>query len=226
MRRIVTLLVSTLIATTVFADKVAVISKVKGEVFLRKVDSPIYNPSVTMGTLIEKYDQIKVDNGFAVMLLLDERSQIKLRKNTEVAITIVEEQNGEDYRIRLDYGQTLTNFRTRPGAGFHLTTPTSVVSVKGTSFWTNTNPETGDDVIVLEGVVEVRNNMSGSTTTASAGQTVRSAPDGNISVAPTVKADIPEDPEADSKVMNEKDPKRDLGFVVGLVMVILVAILL
>lgn len=226
MRKIVTLLLLGLIATGVFAEKVAVISKARGDVLLRKVDTPAYNQSVTIGTLLEKYDQIKVNDGFAVMLLLDDQSQFKLRENTEVAITMVENVSGTDYRIRLDYGQALTKFRTIPGTGFYITTPTSVVSVKGTSFWTISDPETGDNVIVLDGVVDVVNNLSGATSTASAGQSVRSTPDGKIQTAPTIEGTIPQDPEESSEVMEEKHSKRDMGFILGLVMVILFAAIL
>ncbi len=240
MRKFAAFLLLTLIATGAFAEKVAVISKAKGDVLLRKADTPDYHQSVTMGTLLENNDQIKVNDGFAVMLLLDDQSQFKLLENTEVAITMVEDLSGAAYHIRLDYGQTLTNYSTVAGSGFYIHTPTSVVSVKGTSFWTISDPETGDNVIVLDGVVDVVNNLTGETSTALAGQSVRSTPDGNIRSAPTVEGSIPQDPEDSSEVIEpepespedsvevveEKHSKRNLGLIIGFVMVILFAVIL
>jgi len=222
MKNIVGLLLITLAATVVFAENVAVITKARGDVLLRKADTPNYSQSVTVGTPIEKYDQIKVSDGFAIMLLLDNQSQFKLRENTEVAITMVENPNGTDYRVRLDYGQALTKFQTVPGTGFYITTPTSVVSVKGTSFWTVTHPEAGDNVIVLDGVVEVMNLQSRVTSTASEGQTIRSLPDGTIQSAPTVPGTIPKDPGI-SEGTDGTRSKLGLAMYISLFTVILLA---
>lgn len=222
MKKIIGFLLFTLAITGVFAEKVAVITKARGDVLLRKSETPNYDQSVTIGTPVEKYDQIKVNDGFAVMMLLDNQSQFKLRENTEVAITIVENPSGTDYRVRLDYGQTFTNYRSLPGTGFYITTPTSVLSIKGTSFWTICDPEAGDEVIVLDGVVEVVNNYTGATSTAATGQTVHSTPDGNIRSEPTGEGTIPKDPE-DRSDANEKESKLGLVFYLSLVMVILFA---
>ena len=153
MKRIVTILLLTLfMAMGVYAEKVAVISKVQGDVLLQRAEDLEYNTPVTMGTILNNNDQIKVNDGFAVMLLLDDKSQVKLRENTEVAIGLVDDYGSSSYRVRLDYGQALTKYAKGADFEFQLHTPTSVASIKGTEFWTITDPETGDQVIVLGGL--------------------------------------------------------------------------
>lgn len=239
MRIWITLLL-TFISTEVFADNIAVITKALGEVLLSKVASPNVDQAVTKGTFLEMYDQVKVNDGFAVLLLFDSQSQFKLRENTETSLTWVQERSGSAFRIRLDYGQALADFKTGDDTGFYIHTPTSVISVKGTSFWTISDPEEGDNVIVLDGVVDLENNMSGETSTARAGQSIRSTPAGIVEVAPTLEGSIPTDPESGSeisapkedmpldsaKVVEEKHTTRDIGIILGVVMVILFALAL
>ncbi|MBC8191976.1 MAG: FecR domain-containing protein [Candidatus Marinimicrobia bacterium] len=205
MKRIVTLLVFALVlASGVYAEKVAVISKVQGDVLIQKAEDFDYNTPVTMGMILENNDQIKVNDGFAVMLLLDDKSQVKLRENSEVAIALVEDIGGTGYHVRLEYGQALTKYEKGADFGFQLHTPTSVASIKGTAFWTITDPETGDQVIVTEGQVDVMNNLTGMISTAGPGQTVSSTTDGYIQTGETEEGSIPQDPEEETPAVEEE----------------------
>ena len=205
MKRIVTLLVFALVlASGVYAEKVAVISKVQGDVLIQKAEDFDYNTPVTMGMILENNDQIKVNDGFAVMLLLDDKSQVKLRENSEVAIALVEDIGGTGYHVRLEYGQALTKYEKGADFGFQLHTPTSVASIKGTAFWTITDPETGDQVIVTEGQVDVMNNLTGMISTAGPGQTVNSSTDGYIETGDTDEGSIPQDPEEETPPVEEE----------------------
>ena len=47
---------------------------------------------------------------------------------------------------------------TKQNTDFVIQTPTSVASVKGTDFWLITNPETGDQIIGIEGIIGLTNN--------------------------------------------------------------------
>ena len=207
MRKRVTFLILTLLAFSAYAEKVAIVSKVQGDVLLQKADALTYDQAVSMGTILENNDQIKVNDGFAVMLLLDDKSQVKLRENTEVAISMVEDLSGSGYHVRLDYGQALTKYSSGAGFDFQLHTPTSVASIKGTEFWTLSDPEEGDQIIVTEGVVDVMNNLTGMISTAMAGQTVSSTTDGYIESAPTEEGTIPQDPEDDG--IGEAEPEEE-----------------
>jgi len=200
MKKLVTILIFALILVGgVYAEKVAVISKVQGDVLIQKAEDFDYSTPVTMGMILDNNDQIKVNDGFAVMLLLDDKSQVKLRENTEVAVTMAEDIGGTGYHVRLEYGQALTKYAKGAEFGFQLHTPTSVASIKGTEFWTITDPETGDQVIVLEGMVDVMNNLTGMISTAGPGQTVNSSSDGYIETGDTDESTIPADPEADAE---------------------------
>jgi len=190
-----TLLFALLLVGGVQADKVAVISKVQGDVLLQKAEDLDYTTPVTMGTILENNDQIKVNDGFAVMLLLDDKSQVKLRENTEVAINLEEDLSGSGYHVRLNYGQALTQYSKGANFEFQLHTPTSVASIKGTKFWTITDPDAGDQVIVLEGQVDVMNNLTGMISSAGPGETVNSTTDGYIESGATEEGSVPEDPE-------------------------------
>ena len=196
MKKFVTILLfSVLFVGAVQAEKVAVVSKVQGDVLLQKATELDYKTTVTVGTILDNNDQIKVNDGFAVILLLDDKSQVKLRENTEVAIGLVDDLSGSGYHVRLDYGQALTKYAKGADFEFQLHTPTSVASIKGTEFWTVTDPETGDQVIVIEGQVDVMNNFTGMMSTAGAGETVTSGTDGYIESGETQDGTIPEDPE-------------------------------
>ncbi|MBT4035446.1 MAG: FecR domain-containing protein [Candidatus Marinimicrobia bacterium] len=198
MKNLVSLLIFALILVGgAFAEKVAVISKVQGDVLIQKAEDFDYSTPVTMGMILDNNDQIKVNDGFAVMLLLDDKSQVKLRENTEIAITMVEDIGGTGYHVRLEYGQALTKYAKGAEFGFQLHTPTSVASIKGTEFWTITDPETGDQVIVLEGMVDVMNNLTGMISTGGPGQTVSSSTDGYIETGDTDENTIPADPDAE-----------------------------
>ncbi|MEA3286320.1 MAG: FecR family protein [Candidatus Marinimicrobia bacterium] len=203
------LIVCVLFAGALQAEKVAVVSKVQGDVLLQKAADLEYNRTVTMGTILDNNDQIKVNDGFAVILLLDDKSQVKLRENTEVAIGLVEDLSGSGYHVRLDYGQALTKYAKGADFEFQLHTPTSVASIKGTEFWTITDPETGDQVIVIEGEVDVMNNFTGMMSTAGAGETVTSGTDGYIESGETQDGTIPEDPEETYGAVEEATEEED-----------------
>ena len=197
MKKFSVLLLLLLLTTGAFAEKVAVMSKVQGDVRLQKADAGRYGQTAVRGTILENNDKIRVGEGFAALLLLDDHSLFKLRENTEVRLTLVQDLSGADYHVRMDYGQALTKYAAETRSGFHVHTPTSVVSVKGTEFWVVSDPNAGDDVIVLEGEVSVVNNVTGTTSTATTGQTIRSSVDGTIQAAPTDEGSIPEDPDPD-----------------------------
>ena len=199
MKKFVTLLIFALVLVGgVYADKVAVISKVQGDVLIQKAEDFDYDTPVTMGMILDNNDQIKVNDGFAVMLLLDDKSQVKLRENSEVGITMVEDIGGPGYHVRLEYGQALTKYEKGAEFGFQLHTPTSVASIKGTEFWTVSDPETGDQIIVTEGQVDVMNTLTGMISTAGPGETVSSTTDGYIQTSETEEGTIPEDPEGET----------------------------
>ncbi len=213
MRNLVTILVLGLILVPFAqADKLAVVSKVQGDVQIQKAADLIYSPGVTMGTILEENDMLKVgDESFAVLLLLDDKSQVKLRPNTEIAVNVAEDLMGTRLTVRLDGGQVRTQYDPSSDFEFQIATPTSVASVKGTDWWTITDPNTGDQIIVLEGLVDVMNNLTGMITSAGAGETVNSTVDGTVETVPTEEGDVPQDPEDEygEGVEEEEAPEEE-----------------
>ncbi len=190
------MLAALLLIPTLYAEKLAVVTKTQGEVLIQKPTDLDYMPGVSVGTVLEENDQLKVGaDGFAVLLLLDDKSQVKLRPNTEVMVSVAEDLMGTRLTFRVEEGQVRTQFDNGADFEFQIATPTSVASVKGTDWWTITDPNTGDMVIVLEGLVDVMNNLTGMITTGGAGETVNSGMDGTVENVPTDESTIPQDPE-------------------------------
>ena len=201
-----------LLMSFVFAEKLAIVTKSSGEVLLMKADSLDYSPNITMGTILEANDKIKVGaDGYAVLVLFDDKSQVKLRPNTELALNVTEDVMGQKFIVQLDYGKVLSRYKGGPEMGFQVQTPTSVASVKGTEFWTLSDPNGTDRVVVTEGFVNVENNVSGAITTAQAGETVTSTGTGGILNSPTMEGETPPDPEDEfGQTPAEETPGSDM----------------
>ncbi|MCF7797248.1 MAG: FecR family protein [Lentisphaeria bacterium] len=190
------------------AEKLAVVTKAGGEVMVMKSDSVDWSANVTMGTSLEGSDKIKVGaDGWAVLLLLDDKSQVKLRPNTELSLSLEEDILGQKFTVHLDYGKALSRYKGGADMAFQVQTPTSVASVKGTEFWTMSDPNGVDRVIVTEGFVDVENSVSGAITSAQAGETVTSTSTGGVLNSPTMEDETPEDPEDEfGQAMPEQEP--------------------
>ena len=96
-------------------------------------------------------------------------------------------------------GIKLGKFSTvkKQNTDFVIQTPTSVASVKGTDFWLVSDPETGDQIIGIEGIVGLVNNETGQEIDVSEGMSGLSTPDGNVGLTETDPSSIPEDPSDD-----------------------------
>ena len=73
----------------------------------------------------------------------------------------------------------------KQNSSFVIQTPTSVASVKGTDFWLLTDPDKGDQVIGLEGIVSLKNIDTGQDVDVVQGMSGISTPDGDIGVEET-----------------------------------------
>jgi len=181
--------------STAFGEKLAVVTKFKGEVLLKKAGEVEYSPSVQQGTILEQGDYLKTGDGYAVLFLFDDKSQVKLRPKTELGLQLLTDSTGSTMRVKLEYGKVLSAYNKNASFGFQVSTPTSVASVKGTRFWTSSSPNGVDRVVVLEGTVNVLNNFTGRVTTANAGETAISTSTGGLLTTPTTEDEIPADPE-------------------------------
>ncbi|MCK5520452.1 MAG: FecR domain-containing protein [Candidatus Marinimicrobia bacterium] len=181
----------------VSAQKMAVITKSKGNVFIKKTSSKKFDEKGKMGIVLEAGDAIKTGaDGFIVMVFLDDKSQIKLYENCTLELDGVRQNNGLSKNINMGFGKLKAEVsRQLGGAEFKIATPTSVASVKGTEFWVISDESTGDQVIGLSGLVELLNSVSGQSVMVGSNQTGTSLPEGGVVIAQTQPESIPEETE-------------------------------
>ncbi len=179
-------------------QNVAIVAKTRGTTFHKRFNTKEYKPQVPIGTQLKNHDWIKTgDNGYLALFFLDDKSQLKVKGNSEMEILGKIERGRIDKTISMDYGQVKAKVQKQKGE-FRIATPTSVASVKGTEFWVISN-EDGDQFIGLEGQIVVENRVSGETVTVGSDQTATSTPDGNVEVSQTEEGTVPEDPDAEEE---------------------------
>ncbi|RMF09063.1 MAG: hypothetical protein D6762_04460 [Candidatus Neomarinimicrobiota bacterium] len=145
------------------------------------------------GTALEDQDLIKTgENGFATAVYLDDRSQVKIAPNSELNFGGNRTSRGINKKVSVSYGTLRATVSKQHGKEFLIATPTSVASVKGTDFIVVADPDSGDSFVILEGIVEVTNNVTGISQTVTENQTANSTPDGSVDVTTTNEEDIPE----------------------------------
>ncbi|NOZ74224.1 MAG: FecR domain-containing protein [FCB group bacterium] len=172
-------------------QKIGVLIKITGDVQLTRAGQK--TPSVIKpGFAIEDQDLIKTgEGGFATAVYLDDRTQIKVAPNSEFKFGGQRRANGINKKVAMNYGTLRATVAKQRGKEFLVATPTSVASVKGTDFIVIADPDAGDAFLILEGIVEVTNNLTGITQTVTQNQTANSSVDGNVDVTETNTEDIP-----------------------------------
>jgi len=188
---------TTLVSMTALAQEpIGVIAKSNGTTFHKKFNADEYSPNAIMGTQLKNNDWIKTgDDGFVAIFFLDDKSQLKVKGNSEMEILAAVERGKISKTISLDYGTVKASVTQQKGE-FRIATPTSVASVKGTEWWVESD-ENGDIFIVVSGVVEVENLISGTVQNVGQDETATSNSDGSVEVEETNDDDIPDDPEDD-----------------------------
>ncbi len=202
--------IMTLAALSLFAQEpVGVIAKSQGTTFHKKFNADDYNPNAVMGTQLKNHDWIKTgEDGFVAIFFLDDKSQLKVKGNSEMEILASVERGKISKTISLDYGTVKASVTKQKGE-FRIATPTSVASVKGTEWWVESN-EDGDIFIVISGMVEVENLVSGRVQNVGRDETATSNPDGSVDVEETDDEEIPDDPEDDAEQDDEGSTIHEL----------------
>lgn len=184
-------------------EGVAVTTKIKGTAVLRPSKLKEFSP-ISPATVLFDRDFIRTRaNGFLVMVFLDDKSMLKVKGNTELEIRGKREGSGISKKINMTIGTLKAEISKQRKGDFVVSTPTSVASVKGTSFWIISDPQFGDRVFGLDGLIELLNLISGEIVTVGPGQTGTSNLDGSIGVMATIPQNIPEDEEETSEEIKE-----------------------
>jgi hypothetical protein len=176
------------------AQPIAIATKAMGDVEINKKVQPGYK-SLKAGTILEDGDGIRTgSDGFALLIFIDDKSQLKVKGDSEVTISGKKIASAISKNVRMDNGTVRAQVNKQRKGEFVIQSTTSVASVKGTDFWFIANSEEGDMVIGLEGIVDLFNAISGLNVDVTAGNTGTSDSNGNIDVNETNQNTIPEDP--------------------------------
>ncbi len=167
----------------VFSDSsLAVVSKAKGNVkHKKKTQKDLSTAKIGMELYNNDYIQTG-QNGFAKYVYLDDGTQIKVHNNSEVYIRGEVERRSIIKQLKVDEGTVKFDVKKQSVDEFTVITPTSVASVKGTSFWIDCNGENGDQFFGESGSVVIRNRESGEKKQLTKNKVANSLPDGSLRV--------------------------------------------
>ena len=187
------ILLFTFIFSVALPNKIAVATKVKGPVEIMPIGKKGFS-DLEPGTILSDGDKIRTGpSGFTAIIFIDDKSTLKVKDNSEVVITGKRTAASISKKINMDEG-TIRATVKKQNTDFVIQTPTSVASVKGTDFWLVSDPETGDQIIGIEGIVGLINNETGQEIDVSEGMSGLSTPDGNVGLTETDPSSIPDDP--------------------------------
>ncbi len=176
------------------AKSIAIALKTDGEVESKTPDSKWVN--LTRGTILNDGDMVRTGkDGFAALVFTDDKSQIKLRPGTEITLN-ADRQADQSLakRINLELGELFADVKEQKGS-LRVSTPTAVASVKGTKFWVTVTPDGQTEQITVEGIVELKSNLTGETVDVTAGYIGTVDTDGNLTTEEYVPDDVPDYPE-------------------------------
>jgi hypothetical protein len=142
------------------ANSIAVVVKASGEVTIQTAAGSA-DEALKQGMRLNDGDRIFTgEEGRAVMVYTDDRSQLKMLPNTELVIHARRTNERVDKEVALDLGTIWTKV-TRQKGEFVISTPTSVASVKGTAWWTKLDGAGQTTIVTEEGRVGLKNLNTG-----------------------------------------------------------------
>ena len=175
-----TFLFSILLSSLFSQVGLAIVTKSVGDVEYKYYLDTDFSTSIKPGTQLFNNDLIKTgSDGFVKFSYLDDGTTIKIHKDTELYIRGQVNKQSISKRINMSNGMLKLDVSKQTEDEFKIITPTSVASVKGTSFILETNDE-GDKFFGFEGIVEVLNKESNQIIKLSKNLKVLSSPDGSI----------------------------------------------
>tara|TARA_B100000519_G_scaffold22292_1_gene15774 strand:+ start:342 stop:1013 length:672 start_codon:yes stop_codon:yes gene_type:complete len=200
------LLVIILSAVTIISasSKVAIAIKTKGDVSIIHKGLNTAQ-ALKPGSPLSDQDKIRTGkNGFVAIMYLDDKTVLKMLGNSDM--TIMGQRSGVKINKSIDikYGKIAAAVTPQKGKEFMIATPTSVASVKGTELAIDSDPSTGDSFTLIEGLIEVTNNLTGETTEVQQGETAVSTPEGSLEVNNTTQGDLEGFEEADMQVSTQE----------------------
>ena len=168
-------------STIVLCQKsLAIVTKSNGDIQYKYYLNEDFANKLNFGTELFNNDLIKTGtDGFVKFSYLDDGTTIKIHHDSELYVRGQINQNSISKRINMSNGLLKLDVSKQNNDEFKVITPTSVASVKGTSFILESDTD-GDKFYGFEGIVEVLNKESNQIIRLSKNLKVTSLPDGNI----------------------------------------------
>lgn len=140
------------------AAEVAVVLKAKGKVEVLRAQNRAAE-SARQGTRLHSGNQLRTgEESLAALVFTDDKSILKVRSNSKVAIKGAREDNSVVKSIALEFGQLWAKV-TKSTTPFRIQTPSGVAAVKGTNFYCLMDENGKMIIICLEGAVELANAL-------------------------------------------------------------------
>ncbi len=186
-------------------DPVAVITKIKGDIEIKRAEK---NVECVAGTVLFNQDEISSsDNSYAALKFTDGGGLLKIFPNSH--LTVKAERAGKELKKNsyLSRGNVFAKVKKRVGS-FQIETPTTVASVKGTQFLVMVEENGETAVMTFEGLVEML-NPDGTGSEVGADQTGMADGSGEIVVKEFTEEDVPENILEE---INEYAEKKEIRF--------------
>lgn len=175
-------------------EPVALTMKVKGSVELTRERQV---QELKVGAEILNNDVLKTGNdSFAALRFIDGSSLVRLFPNSLLEIKTEVKNRQLQKKNSLKLGELWSQITGREGT-YEVETPTTVVSVKGTSFLVAVDERGFTDLYTFEGQVQMENKLDGRTVLVEAGYHASSSGSGEIEIIefdPEEMGDEVEDP--------------------------------
>ena len=174
-------IISLLLFGFLFSEQsLAIVTKSNGNVSYKNYLKKEFINALNAGSELFNNDLVRTgSDGFVKFTYLDDGTTIKINKDSELYIRGQVSNKNINKRINMSNGLIKLDVSKQNQDEFVIITPTSVASVKGTSFILDSK-EDGDNFYGYEGVVEVLNKESNQVVRLSKNLKIVSKPDGVI----------------------------------------------
>jgi len=164
-------------------QSIAIVSKSKGNVKYKNKKDKALNKTLKSGLDLYNNDYIRTGkDGFAKYVYLDDGTQIKIHNNSEVYIRGEINRRSIIKQLKVDEGTVKLEIKKQAVDEFTVITPTSVASVKGTSFWLDCSGNGGDKFYGESGMVTIQNRESGEKRELIKNMVASSLPNGTLNI--------------------------------------------
>ena len=164
-------------------QSIAIVSKSKGNVKYKNKKDKALNKTLKSGLDLYNNDYIRTGkDGFAKYVYLDDGTQIKIHNNSEVYIRGEINRRSIIKQLKVDEGTVKLEIKKQAVDEFTVITPTSVASVKGTSFWLDCSGSGGDKFYGESGIVTIQNRESGEKRELIKNTVASSLPNGTLNI--------------------------------------------